>query len=262
MNHYPHIMIVCESAGDRNMLQDVLADLAELSFGNSGEQGIRNAQAWKPELMVVGVTLADMDGAQVLGALKKDPRTAGIPVLLMADRGDADAESRLLLKGATDVLHTPLRAEVVRSRIQLHLNLVRHARQLHAFEQKDQHMQKASELLDDLLATTKLVANHVSDGLPVEPLLDRWLVTGQQLKRTLASGRKAGTAPMQQDHAPAPAAVESVQPDPSTSNAASPGAAAPSSTKPATPPPAAPVRGSSGENHLWLPLDPQDPTAR
>ena len=37
----------------------------------------------------------------------------------------------------------------------------------------------------------------VADGLPVEPLLDRWLVTGQQLKRTLASGRKAGAAPAQ-----------------------------------------------------------------
>jgi response regulator RpfG family c-di-GMP phosphodiesterase len=260
MNHHPHIVVVCDTAGDKSVLQDVLADLAEVSFGNSGEQGIRNAQAWQPELMVVGVTLADMDGAQALGALKKDPRTAGIPVLLMVDRGDADAESRLLLQGATDVLHTPLRAEAVRSRIQLHLNLARHARQSHAFEQKDQHMQKASELLVDLLATTKLVANHVADGLPVEPLLDRWLVTGQQLKRTLASGRKAGAAPMQQDHAFAPAAVAAVQPPPS--NTASPAAVPPASDKPKTPPPAAPPAGAPDENHLWLPMDPQDPSAR
>ncbi|MEI8264583.1 MAG: response regulator [Betaproteobacteria bacterium] len=247
-------MIVCDTAVDKSVLQDVLADLAEVSFGDSGEQGVRNAQAWQPDLMVLGARLADMDGAQTLGALKKDRRTSGIPVLLMADRGDADAESRLLLQGATDVLHTPLRAEAVRSRIQLHLNLARRARQLHAFEQKDQHMQKASELLDDLLATSKMVAKHVADGLPVEPHLARWLATGQQLKRMLAPGRKAGAGPSKQDQAAA------VQPPPS--RAASPAAAPQSSAKTETPPPAAPPGEALGEDHLWLPLDPQDPAAR
>lgn len=238
MSHHPHIMVVCDTADDKSVLQDVLADLAEVSFGSSGEQGIRNAQAWQPELVVMGVTLADMDGAQALGALKKDPRTAGIPVLLMADRGDANAESRLLLQGATDVLHRPLRAEVVRSRIQLHLKLARHARQLQAFD----HLQGASELMDDLLATAQLAARHVAAGLPVEQHFARLLATGQQLKRTLAPGREAVASPLKQAH---DAAAEQ-----------------PSYAKTLTPPPASPHTGVPGEDHLWLPMDPKEPPAK
>ena len=245
MNHRPHILIVCDTADDKSVLQDVLADLAEVSFVNSGEQGIRNAQAWQPELMVLGAALADMAGARAFGALKKDPRTASIPVLLMAERGDADAESRLLLQGAADVLHTPLRAEAVRSKVQLHLNLRRHVRRLHAAEQIEQHAQRSAELLDDLLATAQLAARHVAAGLSAEQHFARLLATGQQMKRTLAPGREAGAAPMQQAPAAAPAA-----------------AAPPASARPETPPPAAPIAGAPGEDHLWLPLDPQDPAAR
>lgn len=254
MNHHPHIMVVCDTAGERNVLQDVLADLAEVSFGDFGEQGIRNAQAWQPDLVVVGVRLADMDGAQVLGALRKDPRTASIPVLLMVDRNDADVESRLLIQGAADVLQTPLRAEAVRSRMQLHLNLAQQARQLQSFAQKDQHMQKASELLDDLLATTKLVTKHVADGQPVEPHLGRWLATGQQLKRALASARKAGAASSKQ------AQAATVQPPPS--DTVSPAAVAPASDQPDAPPSQASPPGEPGDDHLWLPMDSQGSPGR
>jgi DNA-binding response OmpR family regulator len=239
MNHHPHIMVVCDAAGDKDMLQDVLADLAEVSFAHSGEQGIRNVQVWQPELAVVAAALADMDGGLVLAVLKKDPRTAGIPVLLMADRGDADAESRFLLQGATDVLHTPLRAEAVRSRIQLHLKLARRVRQLHAFE----HLQRTSELLDDLLATARLAAGQVADGRPVEQHVARLLETGQQLKQTLAPGEDAGAEPLTQTHAAAAA-------PPSTA------------TEPAKPPLAVSPADATGEDHLWLPIDPQEPPSR
>jgi response regulator RpfG family c-di-GMP phosphodiesterase len=255
MNHRPHILIVCDTADDKSVLQDVLADLAEVSFGNSGKEEIRNAQTWQPELMVLGATLADMAGTQALVALKKDPRTASIPVLLMTERGDADAESRLLLQGASDVLHTPLRAEVVRSKVQLHLNFRRHARRLHAAEQLEQHVQQSSELLDDLLATAQLAARQAAAGLPVEPHFTRLLATGQQLKRTLAPGRETGDAPMPRGPATAPAALQA-----SPSNMARPATGAPpSSARSAAPPPSAPLAGTSGEDHLWLPLDPQDP---
>jgi response regulator RpfG family c-di-GMP phosphodiesterase len=196
-------------------------------------------QVWQPELAVVAAALADMDGGLVLAVLKKDPRTAGIPVLLMADRGDADAESRFLLQGATDVLHTPLRAEAVRSRIQLHLKLARRVRQLHAFE----HLQRTSELLDDLLATARLAAGQVADGRPVEQHVARLLETGQQLKQTLAPGEDAGAEPLTQTHAAAAA-------PPSTA------------TEPAKPPLAVSPADATGEDHLWLPIDPQEPPAR
>ena len=260
MNHRPHILIVCGAADDKSVLQDVLADLGEVSFGTSGEQELRNAQAWQPELMVLGATLVDMSGARALGALKKDPRTASIPVLLMTERGDADAESRLLLQGAADVLHTPLRAETVRSKVQLHLNLRRYARRLHAAEQIEQHAQKSAELLDDLLATAQLAARHVAAGLPVEQHFARLLATGQQLKRTLAPGREAGVPPMQQAPATAPAGPAAFEPSPS--NTAAPVAAPPASARPGTQPPAQSLAGAPGEDHLWLPLDPQDPPAR
>ena len=57
-----------------------------------------------PDLIVLDVGLPDVDGRDLLGRLKKDPRTLAIPVLVWSGR-DPDTDRRIALElGAEDYI--------------------------------------------------------------------------------------------------------------------------------------------------------------
>jgi CheY-like chemotaxis protein len=57
-----------------------------------------------PDLVVLDIALPDADGRDLLASLKKDPRTAAIPVVVWSGR-DPDSDRRIALElGAEDYL--------------------------------------------------------------------------------------------------------------------------------------------------------------
>lgn len=57
-----------------------------------------------PDIIVLDVSMPDADGRDLLSALKKDRRTAGIPVVVWSGR-DADSDRRIALElGAEDYI--------------------------------------------------------------------------------------------------------------------------------------------------------------
>jgi two-component system KDP operon response regulator KdpE len=66
-----------------------------------------------PDLIVLDVGLPDMDGRDLLAALKQDPRTTGIPVLVWsAGRNESDRRIALEL-GAEDYVQKGLPSRLV-----------------------------------------------------------------------------------------------------------------------------------------------------
>jgi DNA-binding response OmpR family regulator len=243
MNPRPYILIIWHVTGDTGVLQDTLADVGEVSLAHSGEQGIRNALEGQPDLILLGANLPDMEGLKALKALKKDLRTTEVPVLFITGRDDADTESRALVQGAADVLHTPLRAEVVRARVRLHLTLRRQAGRLHVADLAEQAGLQMIKWVDDLMTTAQLATRQAAAGLPVEAHCARMLSTAQDLKRALGpAGRAADIASPQ-----TPGATRTLAPTASPDKA---GAATPQDRT-----------SDAGEDHLWLPLDPDGPGA-
>ena len=69
-----------------------------------GETGLALALREHPDLILLDITLPKKDGFAVLEALKKDPVTRGIPVIIMSNR-ETDLEvDRALELGATTYL--------------------------------------------------------------------------------------------------------------------------------------------------------------
>jgi DNA-binding response OmpR family regulator len=105
-NSKPRIRILLGE--DNQALQVVVARLAErrgLSvFGAiTGAETIALAIERQPDLVVLDMGFPDADGRDVLSQLKKDPRTAGIPVIVWSGRVDHDSDSRISLDlGAED----------------------------------------------------------------------------------------------------------------------------------------------------------------
>jgi DNA-binding response OmpR family regulator len=69
-----------------------------------GAEGWRRACAVPPRLILLDIGLPTMDGFQVLSRLKRDRRTAGIPVVMLTQRDHIADVQRAIELGADDYL--------------------------------------------------------------------------------------------------------------------------------------------------------------
>jgi CheY-like chemotaxis protein len=65
-----------------------------------GEEGLRLAREHKPDLVVLDMMLPKLSGPSVLRALRKDPDTASIPVMVLSSLPKTN-EEKLAREGAT-----------------------------------------------------------------------------------------------------------------------------------------------------------------
>ncbi len=73
----------------------------------NGKDGISMATTEKPELIILDFSLPDMEGPEILKAIKANRTTAHIPVIMLTARtGDLSTED-CKKNGATDVLFKP-----------------------------------------------------------------------------------------------------------------------------------------------------------
>lgn len=69
-----------------------------VALAGSGEEGLAMARADRPDLVVLDMSMPDMDGAQTLAAFKADPSLAAIPVLFLS--GVVHDDDRYVRMGA------------------------------------------------------------------------------------------------------------------------------------------------------------------
>lgn len=69
-----------------------------------GEHGLTLARETSPDIILLDIMLPKMDGWEVLNALKEDPNTATVPVVLLTNLGSEDDIQHGLNLGAIDYL--------------------------------------------------------------------------------------------------------------------------------------------------------------
>ncbi|MDH5752931.1 MAG: two-component system response regulator [Deltaproteobacteria bacterium] len=118
------IMIVDDEPINITMMQGVLGSGYEFFTASQGREALELLQNGElPDLIVLDVIMPDMDGYEVCGELKKDPRTKDIPVIFVTGLGDIGNEKTGIELGAVDYIAKPISPEITRARIRNHLEL-------------------------------------------------------------------------------------------------------------------------------------------
>ncbi|XHF14902.1 ATP-binding protein [Archangium gephyra] len=104
-SHARTVLIIDDDEVARYLLQRLLAD-ASLQFREapSGPEGLRLAGEMRPAAIVLDLSLPGLDGFEVLEALKRDPATRNIPVIIHTSRSLTEQERGRLLAGAVGIL--------------------------------------------------------------------------------------------------------------------------------------------------------------
>ncbi len=79
-----------------------------------GRSGLTLAQELTPDLVLLDLALPVLDGWDVLTALRSDPATAGVPVVIITAHGDSDSASRARDLGAEGFISKPFRPAELR----------------------------------------------------------------------------------------------------------------------------------------------------
>jgi CheY-like chemotaxis protein len=111
------ILIVDDTPANIAAALAILKDQYRTRVATSGAKALEHAGAAdKPDLILLDVTMPDMDGYEVCGRLKADPQTAAIPVVFLTARTEAEDEAKGFELGAVDYIHKPFNPTVVRAR--------------------------------------------------------------------------------------------------------------------------------------------------
>lgn len=93
------------------------------AFG--GAEGLELALRQAPSLILLDLNMPGMDGFQVLRALKEDPRTIAIPVIVLSGATEAAEKVRAFDLGAMDYVCKPFDVHELRARISSALRIHR-----------------------------------------------------------------------------------------------------------------------------------------
>lgn len=74
----------------------------EFLGARGGRDGLQIAQEQQPDLILLDIMMPDMDGWQVYQTLRKDERTASIPVIVVTARAKTDEQLRALREAKVD----------------------------------------------------------------------------------------------------------------------------------------------------------------
>jgi len=93
----------------------------EVDTATSGTEALEKTVLNPPDLIFLDLYMPDMNGDEVCRRLKRDSRTAGIPVIILTSEGDEEIMSSCFAAGCDDYITKPIRMEVLQNVLERHL---------------------------------------------------------------------------------------------------------------------------------------------
>lgn len=97
----------------------------DVSAVNWGEDGVRACQTSQPDLVILDIRLPDIDGYEVARRLRKDRRTASIPIIFLTEKRERNDKLLGLELGADDYITKPFDIQELRLRVRNTLERIR-----------------------------------------------------------------------------------------------------------------------------------------
>jgi len=118
----PMVLIVEDNHDMSQFIAHTLAGAYRIAIAHDGAEGLRQAQAVQPDLIVSDLMMPHMSGDQLVEALAERSELRDIPVLLLTARADEETRIEALRHGVQDFLAKPFSIDELKARVD---NLIR-----------------------------------------------------------------------------------------------------------------------------------------
>jgi serine phosphatase RsbU (regulator of sigma subunit) len=156
-----HVLIVDDLEVNRDLLARRVQRLGHsIAFAASGREALERLRAARFDLVLLDITMPDMDGYEALAQIKADPLLAPIPVVMVTAIDGVDSVVRCLELGAEDYITKPFNPVVLRARIESSLNKKRVA---------DLNARLLQSLSREMAIAQRIQLGFLPDSLPQLP---------------------------------------------------------------------------------------------
>ncbi len=97
VDHRPRVLVAHDNADVRQHVARVLGERYCTEAVADGAAALALALTQTPDLILTGLMLPPLDGVELVTALRADPRTSGVPVIMLT----AEAAARAVILRAT-----------------------------------------------------------------------------------------------------------------------------------------------------------------
>jgi serine phosphatase RsbU (regulator of sigma subunit) len=118
------VLLVDDTPANIQAVNSMLKDTYKIRIATNGPKALELANVTpSPDLILLDVSMPEMDGYEVCTRLKTDALTRDIPVIFLTGQTEIEDETRGFEVGAVDYIHKPFSPAVVKARVQTHLVL-------------------------------------------------------------------------------------------------------------------------------------------
>lgn len=117
MNTNQKVLIIDDDKNSLQILGNFLRDKVQISCAQTGTQGIRKAELYKPNLILLDLLMPFMSGLETLSQLKEIKATKDIPVIVLYSDQYRKEASIAIENGAYDCIRKPFDYLVIETRV-------------------------------------------------------------------------------------------------------------------------------------------------
>ena len=88
-----------------------------IGTASNGVDAIKKARSWQPDLIVLDIMMPELDGFAVCEILRRDPATAGIPIMMLTALSSELGRMAGLGSGASDFITKPFSPRLLAQKI-------------------------------------------------------------------------------------------------------------------------------------------------
>jgi PAS domain S-box-containing protein len=151
------VLLVDDNRDMREYVRRLLSSRFQVVTAQNGREALAKAHASLPDLILSDVMMPEMDGFQLLAAVRQDQRIASVPLLLLSARAGEESLVEGMQSGADDYLVKPFTARELVARVEAHIKMARFRRTAVAKETQLQHE------LDQVRRQAGEALDHISD---------------------------------------------------------------------------------------------------
>ncbi|MBI4343442.1 MAG: response regulator [Candidatus Omnitrophica bacterium] len=111
------VLVIDDEPKIAELIATALSPSFEVTAAADGAEGLRQAQALQPNLILLDLVMPGMDGLTVLAKLKGDAQTSAIPVVIVSAKGETSVLREGQRTGAVDHLIKPFTIEALRRQV-------------------------------------------------------------------------------------------------------------------------------------------------
>ncbi|MFT5090084.1 MAG: DNA-binding NtrC family response regulator [Planctomycetota bacterium] len=197
----PEILLIDDQPANLDVLCRFLERAGyAISVANNGQRGIEVAQQSQPDLVLLDVVMAGMDGYEVCRRLKAEERTAHIPVIFITGRNQETDLLAGFTAGGVDYIAKPIQEQEVLARVQAHVRiaqlmgeLARANQDLRAEIEERQRLKEQLQLISAREATRWGIEGFIGRSKTMQAILEEVQLLQEQAKTSVLITGESGT---------------------------------------------------------------------